>query len=258
MLIIKARYFAVSICLATAAIGGLGIAGYLVGSGPGGRSEAEMLFFGALAALFLLGAVALRALAAARAASGELDRIVDLARHNGVLPRARLARLGDLGERIGLVYLELAEAGERKTVRIKALSSLVASLLAFTEDPILVVELSGIVAGASAGYGKREGVPPAIPGRTRIEEIVPGLDFTGAREECNRTHGPVGASSSGEGEGEVLLYPIFGSSGEMSHIIADLSAKPRGSLPVAALAKPQQRDRMRGLLGLFGLSRRQE
>jgi hypothetical protein len=73
----------------------------------------KMLYFAILAiVLFLLAAI--RSLKVSSGYMKSLEKTLELARTNGILPEERLERFGKLGKNLRILYRELADLNEKK------------------------------------------------------------------------------------------------------------------------------------------------
>ncbi len=221
MVLVQRRALIVVFLLSLAALLLLAVQGYLWLRTAAARPP-ELLKYRAETVLYLgivlasvVVAVFLILLWRSRNVSRELDKLIELTRSGYSSSEEGLKKLGPLGRKIRLLYFNLNELNERKSLKISSLSGLLSFVLANTEIALVILDLSGRVEEASRGYLDRRELGRTQLLRKHISEIEPEVRFAEVVSRLEREHAHIV-----EGEKEKLaFYPVFNRNNELANVV---------------------------------------
>jgi hypothetical protein len=177
---------------------------------------AENSFFLSLAAGVLVLAVFLAVLKRSRDVLRELDKARDLARYASFSSSGSLRRLGTLGEKIRLLYLQLADLNDKKSLKISSLSGVIDFMLQVGELPLLISDVTGKITQASRKYLDQYKLnQPDLVGKY-LTEVFPDLIWPEVIARLEKEHQ---ALKSGVVKETLVLYPVFNRGGELSEVL---------------------------------------
>jgi signal transduction histidine kinase len=179
----------------------------------------RLLFVGILVSLLLLG-VGLYAVLRAFRLSNALDKIVEMNRLTGFNADTALTRLGEVGEKIALLYAQVNELSERKSVKISAQAALNDFLLSLSEDAVLVTDARGTVIHMSRKVLERLEASRAGLIGSSLDELLPDAEIGSAIAEMSRSRAPVTREQRGE---SIVLTPIFNREGSVAYAVVGFS-----------------------------------
>lgn len=222
MIFIRTRQFILFLLLGMLSILLVGAVSYLYLTAVQDKVLAEkMLFFTILAIVFFMLA-AIRSFKVSSGYMKSLEKTLELARTNGILPEKRLERFGKLGKNLRILYRELADLNEKKADRISSLNALLANLIEFIDAPIGILDPKGrIVLVSERMLTLHQEFEGSIAGE-QINELYPDFDFRSSLLEIQRSHTSVEIDL---GKEKGTLYPIHGRKNEIAFLILSIGKK---------------------------------
>lgn len=222
MIFIRTRQFILFLLLGMLSILLVGAVSYLYLTAVQDKVLAEkMLFFTILAIVFFILA-AIRSFKVSSGYMKSLEKTLELARTNGILPEKRLERFGKLGKNLRILYRELADLNEKKADRISSLNALLANLIEFIDAPIGILDPKGrIVLVSERMLTLHQEFEGSIAGE-QINELYPDFDFRSSLLEIQRSHTSVEIDL---GKEKGTLYPIHGRKNEIAFLILSIGKK---------------------------------
>lgn len=224
MSLMRLRYVVLVIIMALIASVGSSVWAYKIGIVAGLKGDAETVLFVGLVLSALEVAGLLLLIAGSRQKSRELETLTDLVRYGGTISDSRLDSFGMLGSQLKSILRELADASERKSVRIASLTGLLRAVMEMVERTILIIGLDGRIVAASKGIDSDASFSELKIGASKIDEFVEGIDLRAILGEADRSHAMV------EREGSMSFIPVYSVNGEITHFLVDMSKK--GALEV--------------------------
>ena len=82
----------------------------------------------------------------------ELDKIIELSRFSRFSSDLSIQKLGPLGDKVALLYNQISELSEKKTLKISALHNLNDFLINNIQLPLLITDVTGTIVHASKQY----------------------------------------------------------------------------------------------------------
>ena len=246
MILIRRFFFLILLILAGLAIVGIGVRGHQVilrtGSGAASaRLDAEALLFGAIVATLAIGIAGLGLMLKAVNVTARLNRVIELSRFGSVSIQHNLARLGPLGKQLERLYHSLGELGEKRALKISALSGACGFLLDNIDRAILVADPQGVITEASRAY-LEQAERREMKGRP-LAEVISSESFAKLAARVEHTRSLVAIE-----EPPAQLFPVFNREGELAAVICVMDDKPLATAQTAALAAPRARGRLWGRL----------
>jgi len=177
---------------------------------------AENSFFLSLLAGMLVLAVFLVVLKRSRDVLRELDKARSLARYGSFTSSGSLRRLGTLGEKIRLLYLQLAELNDMKSLKISSLAGVIGFLLQAGELPLLIADVTGKITQASRKYLNQYKLEQQDLVGKYLSEVFPDLIWQEVVTNLEKEHQALKSSAVKETLG---FYPVFNRGGELSEVI---------------------------------------
>lgn len=222
MIFIRTHQFILFLLLGMLSILLVGAVSYLYLTAVQDKVLAEkMLFFTILAIVFFMLA-AIRSFKVSSGYMKSLEKTLELARTNGILPEKRLERFGKLGKNLRILYRELADLNEKKADRISSLNALLANLIEFIDAPIGILDPKGrIVLVSERMLTLHQEFEGSIAGE-QINELYPDFDFRSSLLEIQRSHTSVEIDL---GKEKGTLYPIHGRKNEIAFLILSIGKK---------------------------------
>lgn len=222
MIFIRTHQFILFLLLGMLSILLVGAVSYLYLTAVQDKVLAEkMLFFTILAIVFFMLA-AIRSFKVSSGYMKSLEKTLELARTNGILPEDRLERFGKLGKNLRILYRELADLNEKKADRISSLNALLANLIEFIDAPIGILDPKGrIVLVSERMLTLHQEFEGSIAGE-QINELYPDFDFRSSLLEIQRSHTSVEIDL---GKEKGTLYPIHGRKNEIAFLILSIGKK---------------------------------
>jgi PAS domain-containing protein len=200
----------------------LGIRGYLLLGGSVGLDAAQvtmraqgLLFLGLVLALVVLLCFSYLLLRSRRIYR-ELDKMIDLVRFGSVSFEESLKRLGPLGEKIHLLNQRLRELNDMRSLRLSALGAINGFLLRNTPLPLLIMDVTGKITGASPRLQQRLEAENAEIQDRSVQEVLPGLDLQEVVSALEKRHVDHTVTLNKE---PVTFYPIFDRENQLANII---------------------------------------
>lgn len=232
MLLRKIGFWLVSL-IGLGGVLGLGVAGYrLVYQEAGLKTQAEALLFACflIAALLLIVAVSVVV-----AAKRNLYRAEALFSQRSVYAADSdlwKRRLGPLGELFLTYNKQIIGLNTRRALKIHGLSSLVRILTSHAEEPIVILDVKGVIRYVSANFAKKLESNPGKLLNESLTTLLPGIKIPHILSELDRSHIPV----SGTGGGKTMQFtPVLDKRGEIAYVICTLGTK---ALEVRPLEHP--------------------
>jgi PAS domain-containing protein len=258
MIIVKRWALFLLMAVSIALVAAIGIRGYtIVGSASGytwqqSKLQAETFVYLAIVSsiVFVLvyGAVLLRS----RNLYRELDRLIELTRFGSISIDDTLKKTGKLGEKIRLIYHQLNELNEKRSLKISALSRINDFLLNNIDLSCLLLDANGKITEASRRYLENRDVPRAEVVGKSLETVMEEVSFAEISQKLERERGMVELDT----KEPVGFLPIFNRIGELSQAICVLGKQ---KLYVGAVSDKVERvsrvGRMSGFLKRIGRQR---
>ena len=219
MSLVRLRYVMALVGLALIASLGSSVWAYRIGMAAGLKGDAETMLFAGLVLSALEAGGLLLLIAGSRRKSHELETLTDLVRYGGTISDGRLDSFGVLGRQLKSILRELADASERKSLRIASLTGLLRTVMDMVERPLLIIGLDGRIVASSKGADDDESFSEPKIGESKIEEFVEGIDLRVILGEADRSHSVV------ERAGSMLFIPVYSVNGEITHFLVDMSKK---------------------------------
>jgi hypothetical protein len=219
MILVRFSQLVAILVLAFAGTLGSAVWAYTLAMRAGMKGDAEqVLFYGLLLGVFMLVSF-LVLLAFARRKSREFETLADLVRYGGSISDERLDSFGFFGVQVKSMIRELADASERKSIRIASLTGLVRAVVELTDRSILIIGLDGRIVAASESIIEVPAFTGLRVGVSSIAEFLPELELQSVLEEADRSHGIV------ERQEHVSFIPVYSVNGEITHFLVELGKK---------------------------------
>ena len=197
MILVPRKYFIFLIIITTAAFTVIGLYGYSIkGLGnvltPADRKYfAETILFMTIASAVLCVGTIFMLYRRSRRIIRELDKLIDLNRFKQYSPQESLRKMGVLGERINLLYAQMNDLNERKSVKISAQSGVIEFLLQNIGLPLIVLDVTGRATEASRKYLEAASISAEDLRTVPIEKIVSESEVSGsARSHAEDSRNP--------------------------------------------------------------------
>jgi PAS domain-containing protein len=194
------------------------LAGDIAGRGAGEELKlwAENGFFLSLLAGILVLTVFGILLKRSRNVLRELDKARELARYASFSSPEGLRRLGRLGEKIRLLYLQLTELNDKKSLKISSMAGVIDFLLQAGDLPLLITDVTGKIAQISRRYMEQYKLDRVEVAGKYINELFPDLIWQEIVDTLESNHQ---ALKGGGAKEPLVFYPVFNRGGELSEVI---------------------------------------
>ena len=255
MIIVKKWVLFLMMLVSLSLVAAIGARGYVILGGASTytwqQSKLQAEIFVYLAIVFSIvflsvyGAVLLRS----RNLYKELDRLIELTRFGSISIEDTLKKIGRLGEKIRLIYYQLNELNEKRSLKISALSRINDFLLNNIDLSCLMLDASGKVTEASRRYLESRDIPRAEVVGKNLETVLASemeeISFAEISQKLERERGMVPLDT----KEPIGFLPIFNRIGELSQAICVLGKE---KLYVGAVSDKVERvsraGRLSGLL----------
>jgi len=177
---------------------------------------AENGFFLSLLAGLLLLTIFLAVLKRSRDVLRELDKVRDLARYASFSSSVSLRRLGRLGEKIRLLYLQLTELNDKKSLKISTQAGLIDFLLETGELPLLIIDPAGRISRVSRQYLENFKLGLSDLAGKSLSEVLPDRSWQELADRLETGHQTV---KEGSGRETLVFYPVFNRDAELSAVV---------------------------------------
>ncbi len=227
MTLLVRRRALISLCIVTVTVAlGVAVAAYVViGSvqdAPGVEWPGEakilaerVLLLGIVGAVVVAAACAAVVLRAVRL-SVQLQKLVEMNRLTGFSPEEGLNRMGDVGQKIVVLYRQLSEVSAKRSLKISALTALNEYLLSESKELIAVIDASGHVVQTSNPLAERGRKMLGV----HLDSLIPDAQTNSAVLEMHRTRAQVVRERQGE---SVLFTPVVNRAGDVAYGVVTLT-----------------------------------
>jgi PAS domain-containing protein len=193
------------------------LAGDFAGLGPEElKLWAENSFFLSLLGGVLVIVVGALILRRSRNVLRELDKARDLARYASFSSSGSLRRLGGLGEKIRLLYLQLTELNDKKSLKISTLAGVIDFFLQAGDLPLVIADVTGKITQVSRKYLEAYKLDQLDLAGKYLSEIIPDLVWQELVARLEKEHR---ALKSGAAKESPVFYPVFNRGGELAAVI---------------------------------------
>lgn len=207
MFFINKVIFTLFMFISFSSLSGIGIASYLFLMKENRKSLAEALLFTAIVGGVLLIVLMLYLIFFSRRKVKNMEKIINIARTNGVLAQERFKEFGALGMSLKILYREILEISERRASRIFLLNNLIENLLGFVNEPLLIVDATGRIMHADEKYIAQFSPEAPLMQDTVIMDLYPKIDFKAIVQEAMHTHTVVEYLLEKD---KLYFYPVHG------------------------------------------------
>ncbi|TVQ19985.1 MAG: hypothetical protein EA382_15715, partial [Spirochaetaceae bacterium] len=148
--------------------------------------------------------------------SVQLQKLVEMNRLTGFSPEEGLNRMGDVGQKIVVLYRQLSEVSNKRSLKISALTALNEYLLAESKQHIAVIDASGHVVQMSNPLAERGRKMLGV----HLDSLIPDAQTNSAVLEMNRTRAQVVRERQGD---SILFTPVVNRAGDVAYGVVTLT-----------------------------------
>ena len=115
-----------------------------------------------------------------------IDKVSELSGYGRYFSGDYMRKLGRLGEKINRLFGELNSLNEMKSLKISAVSGLVAFFLENASLHCFILDIQGTVGSVSRPFAEKLKIGPAVMIGRNMTDIMKELDFTDLKAELER------------------------------------------------------------------------
>jgi len=198
----------------------IGFAGWYFLLQSGEKQHGEILLYITIIFICILFLLCLKIILRSHKRVHSIEKMIDLARINGIVDEDRFDTFGKLGSELKILYNEIIAISEKRAQRLFFMDSMADVLFDVISEKIIAVDIQGnILYAGQKAIPKKETFPLSEKGLA-ITELIPSLDFTEAASKASREHAtitvPLHAGAS------MICIPIFGSDNSANGFLLSL------------------------------------
>jgi hypothetical protein len=208
MLVVSLISITIFFLLAMLGIAGIGFSGWYYLLQFGEKQHGEIILYITIIALCIFLLIWINILFHSFKRIHTIEKMIDLARVNGIVDGERFDTFGKLGFELKMLYNEIINISEQRAQRLFFMDSLSAAVFEVINEKIIAVDIKGAIlyAGQKA-IPKKDAFPLSEKGLA-ITELIPDFDFAEAASRATREHSAVTVSL--HAVTSMVCIPIFG------------------------------------------------